>query len=320
MRLLVTGASGFIGQALISQLLNNSNYQVYAVVRKLFASFPPEINQLKIDDISSSTNWDKYLQGVDCVIHTAARVHVMSDTSNNPLDEFRKVNTTGTLKLAQQAAKYGVKRFIYLSSIKVNGEVTFHKGPFTADDVFIPTDPYALSKYEAEQGLLKLAENTNMEVVIIRPPLVYGPNVKANFKNMMKWLYKSTPLPFGGINNKRSLVAIDNLVDLIITCIEHPGAANEIFLVSDGEDLSTSELLNRVSAALGKKSRLLSVNQQLLELSLKLIGKKDLAQRLCSSLQVDIRKTKTLLNWTPPVNMDDGLKITAQKFIESQYL
>ena len=231
---------------------------------------------------------------------------------------FRKVNTSGTLNLARQAIESGVKRFIYLSSIKVNGEATLRGSQFTPDDIFVPTDPYALSKYEAEQGLLKLATESQMEVVIIRPPLVYGPGVKANFLSMMKWLHKGIPLPFGSIHNKRSLVALDNLVDLILICIEHPAAANQVFLVSDGEDLSTTELLSRVDIALGKKPRLLPVNQQLLEFGLKLVGKKDLAQRLCSSLQIDISKAKKLLNWTPPVSVEKGLHKTAEHFLKSQ--
>lgn len=318
MKLLVTGSTGFIGQALIARLITNNSYEVYAAVRKLVTIFPSEVNQLKFDGLTLSTDWKNYLEGVDCVIHTAARVHVMSDASNDPLYEFRKVNTEGTLSLARQAAKSGVRRFIYLSSIKVNGEGTLSGAPFTADDIVAPTDPYALSKYEAEQGLLSLAEETEMEVVIIRPPLVYGPGVKANFLSMMKWLYKSIPLPFGAIHNKRSLVALDNLVDLIITCIKHPSAANEIFLVSDDEDLSTSELLTRVSNAEGKQALLLPVNQKVLEFCLGLIGKKALAQRLCTSLQVDISKTKKLLNWKPQVRVDEALAKTAEQFLRTK--
>ena len=317
MKLLVTGATGFIGRALITRILTYSDYQVYAAVRRLVSDFSSVVNQWKFDGISSNTDWHNALQGIDCIIHTAARVHIMSDTVNDPLEEFRNVNTSGTLNLAQQAAESGVKRFIYLSSIKVNGEETLQESPFTPDDIYIPTDPYALSKYEAEQGLLKITQETQMEVVIIRPPLVYGPGVKANFLSMMKWLYKGLPLPFGAIKNKRSLVALDNLIDLIIICINHPAAADQVFLVSDGEDLSTSDLLNRVSNALDKKSRLLPINQQLLEFSLKLVGKKDLAQRLCGSLQVDISKAKNLLNWTPPVSVDEGLRKTALHYIES---
>jgi len=314
----VTGASGFVGHALIDKMLTNSDYKIFAAVRKLVPDFSSAVEQWKYDGISSTTDWNIALQGIDFIIHTAARVHIMSDTVHDPLEEFRAVNTIGTLNLARQAANSGVKRFVYLSSIKVNGESTQLGMPFTEDDKFIPSDPYALSKYEAELGLLKLAKKTQMEIVIIRPPLVYGPDVKANFLSMMKWLNKSIPLPFGAIYNKRSLVALDNLVDLILTCIDHPEAANQVFLVSDGEDLSITELLNRVASALGKKPKLLPVNQQLLELGLKLIGKKDLAQRLCGSLQVDISKAKQILNWTPPVSVDEGLRKTAEAFKSSR--
>ena len=317
-KFLVTGATGFIGQALIARLLTHSDYQIFAAVRKLVTIFPLKVNQLKFDGISSNTDWNNALKGIDCIIHTAARVHVMSDTAYDPLEEFRIVNTRGTLNLARQAAESGVKRFIYLSSIKVNGEENLPETRFTPDDIFIPTDPYALSKYEAEQGLLKLAEETQMEVVIIRPPLVYGPKVKANFLSMMKWLYKGVPLPFGSIHNKRSLVALDNLIDFIVTCVKHPAAANEIFLVSDGEDLSTSELLSRVANVLGKRTWLLPVNQKLLEMCLKIVGKKDLAQRLFGSLQVDISKNKKLLNWSPRVSVNEGLQKTVQYFTESE--
>lgn len=313
-QLLITGASGFIG----SRLCECATQEGYSIRRALRHS--GEWDGVVVGNLGGDTNWLTALDSIKIVVHMAARVHVMSDTSNYPLNEFRKVNTAGTLNLARQAADLGVKRFIYLSSIKVNGETTLQGARFTPDDIFVPTDPYALSKYEAEQGLLKLAEETNMEVVIIRPPLVYGQNVKANFLSMMKWLYKGIPLPFGAIHNNRSLVALDNLVDLILNCVDHSAAANQVFLVSDGEDLSTTELLKRVSNALGKKPRLLAINQQLLELVLTLIGKKALAQRLCGSLQVDISKAKTLLNWTPPVSVDEGLRKTARYFLESKSL
>jgi len=315
-KLLITGATGFIGHALIFKLLTHGNCQISVSVRKLVSYFPTIVKQYKFDEIYSSTNWDHSLQGIDCIIHTAARVHVMSDNTCNPLNEFRKINTAGTLNLAKQAADSGVKRFIYLSSIKVNGEKTNLGSPFTADDIFIPTDPYALSKYEAEQGLKRLSENSQMEVVIVRPPLVYGPGVKANFFNMMKWLYKGIPLPFGLIYNHRSLVSLDNLVDLIICCIKHPAAKNQIFLVSDNEDLSTSELLKRVSFYLGKKSHLIPISQKLLAFCLSVIGKKNLAERLCGSLQVDMSKTTRLLNWSPPNTVNNELKKTAQHFLE----
>lgn len=314
----MTGATGFIGRSLITRMLLHDNYDIYAVVRKISSDFPANVKQLEFNEISPNTNWGKALQGIDCVIHTAARVHVMLDTSNDPLSEFRFVNTLATLNLAQQAAESGVKRFVYLSSIKVNGEASLPEHPFKPDDSFVPTDPYALSKYEAEKGLREISNEADLEVVILRPPLVYGPGVKANFLDMMKWLNKGIPLPFGAIHNKRSIVALDNLVDLIITCITHPAAANQTFLVSDGEDLSTTELLNRVASALGKKSRLLPVNQKLLETCLRIIGKNNLAMRLSSSLQIDMSKTKKLLNWSPPSNINDGLDITAQYFLASK--
>lgn len=318
-QILLTGVSGFVGSAL-AKTAYRKDYIIRGLVRSKSKSIPKFVEQIAVGNIMSDTNWQLELDSIDVVIHLAARVHVMQDTAINPLVEFRRVNTEATLNLAKQAAKSGVKRFIYLSSVKVNGEVTQPEFPFTEVDEYVPVDPYALSKYEAEQGLLRLAEKTQMEVVIIRPPLVYGPGVKANFLSMMKWLYKSVPLPLGSVHNKRSLVALDNLVDLILTCVEHPSAANQVFLVSDGDDLSTTELLSRVARALGKKSWLLPVNYQMLELCLVTIGKKDLAQRLCSSLQVDISKAKKLLNWTPPISVDEGLRLTAENFLELQSL
>jgi nucleoside-diphosphate-sugar epimerase len=242
----------------------------------------------------------------------------MNDTEADPLAAFRQVNVEGTLNFARQAAEAGVRRFIFISSIKVNGEGTSAGQPYTADDVPAPTDPYGVSKQEAEQGLREVAQTTGMEVVIIRPVLVYGPGVKANFLNMMRWLDKGVPLPFGAIDNRRSLVSIDNLVDLIVTCIDHPAAANQTFLVNDGEDLSTTMLLSRMAHALGKPARLIPVPSWLLERGASMLGRKALSQRLCGSLQVSIEKTRTLLNWTPPVSVDDALAKTAQYFRMNQ--
>lgn len=310
-QLLITGATGFIGSSLCKRAINEG-WAVRPVTRHSGI-----LDGVVVGDISLNTDWSVALKNTDVVIHLAARVHVMNDVSNNPLEEYRRINTEATLNFAKQAAEYGVKRFVYLSTIKVNGESTQLDKPFTENDKFVPVDPYALSKYETELGLLELSRKTKMEIVIIRPPLVYGPGVKANFLSMMKWLYKGVPLPFGDIHNKRSFVAIDNLVDLILTCIKHPAAANQVFLVSDGEDLSMTELLNRVSSALDKKARLLPVNQKLLEFCLKLAGKQGIAQRLFGSLQIDISKTKKLLNWTPPISIDEGLRKTAQYFLDT---
>jgi len=232
----------------------------------------------------------------------------MKEEVTDPLAEYRRVNVDGTLNLARYAVEAGVKRFVFISSIKVNGEQIAPGRPFTCDDTPTPKDPYAISKLEAEQGLQQIALETGMEVVIIRPPLVYGPGVKGNFASMIKLVEKGLPLPFGAIDNRRSLVGLDNLVDLIITCIDHPNAANQVFLVSDGEDLSTSGLLRRVAKAMGKPSRLIPVPAGLLQLGATVLGKKAIGQRLLGSLQVDISSTRERLDWTPPVSVDEGLR------------
>ena len=235
----------------------------------------------------------------------------MADTAADPLAEFRRVNVQGTLNLARQSAVVGVGRFVFISSIKVNGEATQLERPFTADDAPAPIDAYGVSKMEAEQGLREIALQTGMEVVIIRPPLVYGPGVKANFAALMRWLRYGVPLPLGAIPNRRSLVSLDNLVDLILTCLTHPAAANQTFLVSDGEDVSTTELLRRTGQALGRPARLIPVPASWLKLAAAMVGKPDVAQRLCESLQVDIEKTRRLLGWSPLISLDQGLKQTA---------
>jgi len=318
LRILITGATGFLGRRICERIIQDNHYYLRAAVRKYSTQFNNKVEVTTVGNLGLDTDWTTALKDVQVVIHTAARVHIMDETSNDPLTEFRKINRDGTLRLAQQAVTEGVKRFIFISSIKVNGEITSSGKPFNAGDSAKPVDPYGISKHETELGLLEIASNSDIEITSIRPPIVYGSGVKANFYNMMKWLYKGVPLPFGAIYNNRSLVALDNLVDLIITCIDHPAAANQVFLVSDGEDLSTTELLRRVAFALGIKVRLLPINQQLLEFILKLVGKKKLAHRLCGSLQVDISKTKKLLNWTPPVSVNEGLRKTTEHFLESQ--
>lgn len=305
----VTGATGFIGRKLSTELVSRG-YNIRPLVRSSMSGFG-----VPIGDIASCTDWSLALENVDYVVHTAARVHVMADPSEDSLEEYRRVNVGGTLRLAQHAAERGVKRFVFVSSVKVNGEQTAPGYSYSAEDEVEPQDPYGISKWEAEQGLSRISSVSGMEVVIIRPPLVYGPGVKANFFRMMSWLYQGIPLPLGAIHNRRSLVALDNLADLIVTCIAHPAAANQVFLVSDGEDLSTTELLRRTASAMGKRARLLPVPQQLLEYSLKLAGKGDLAQRLCGSLRLDIGKTKELLGWTPPVSVDEALKRTAEDYL-----
>jgi nucleoside-diphosphate-sugar epimerase len=239
----------------------------------------------------------------------------MKEEALDPLVEFRSVNVEGTLRLARQAAEAGVRRFIFISSIGVNGGDTFAH-PFAAEDNVAPHTPYAISKHEAEVGLRALADNTKMEIVIIRPPLVYGPNAPGNFLSLMNWLMSGIPLPLGAvIENRRSFVFIDNLVDLIVTCLDHPAAANQTFLVSDGESLSTAALLRRMGEALGRPARLIQVPVPLLQMGAALLGKRDMAQRLCGSLEVDIGKTRELLGWTPPISVDEGLRRTAAHWL-----
>jgi UDP-glucose 4-epimerase len=233
----------------------------------------------------------------------------MQDTATDPLADFRRVNVQGTLNLARQAAATGVRRFVFISSIKVNGETTDLGYPFTADDVPAPLDdPYGVSKMEAEQGLRQIAAETGMEVVIIRPPLVYGPGVKANFAALMRAVQRGWPLPLGMVHNQRSLVGLDNLVDFIVTCITHPQAANQTFLVSDGKDLSTTELVRGMAKAAGMPARLLPVPLWVLQAGASLLGKGDAVQRLCGNLQVDISKARSLLGWVPPVSVEEGLR------------
>lgn len=308
----MTGATGFVGSRLCERLINDG-WQIRRALRRA-----GEQDGVVVGDLGPETDWSTALKDIDTVVHIAAHVRVMKETSADSLAEFRRVNVQGTLALAKQAAQVGVRRFFFISTIKVNGERTAPHQPFCADDVPAPQDAYGISKMEAEQGLRALATEIGMEVVVIRPTLVYGPGVKANFLNMMRWLYRGVPLPFGAIHNRRSLVALDNLVDLIVTCIDHPAAANQTFLVSDGEDLSTTELLRRMGFALGRPARLLPVPSWLLEAGANRLGKKSLSQRLCGSLQVDISKTRDLLNWTPPVSVDEALRKTAEDFLTRQ--
>ena len=311
---MVTGSTGFIGRALLQQLQGKGAVSVRAAVRNNVFNLPSEIDAVQVGDLSSNSRWKDALSGVDVIIHTAARVHVMNDSVSDPLTEFRKVNVEGTLNLARQAADAHVKRLIFISSIKVNGESTDPGKPFTTVDQSNPMDPYGISKWETEVGLHQLAKESGMEMVIIRPPLVYGPGVKANFLSMMRWVNSGVPLPLGTIHNKRSLVALDNLVDLIVTCIGHPTAANQTFLAGDGEDLSTTELLYRIGKALGKPVRLIPFPVSLLIFAASLLGKKAVIQRLCGSLQVDISKTRKLLEWEPPISVDEGLRRAVKNF------
>ena len=317
-RILLTGATGFIGKSMAKRLFSDG-YNIVSALRVHPTAQLLSGEVIVVGDIGSNTDWSRALSGVEFVVHCASRVHIMTDVSKNPLAEFRAVNVGGTISLAKQAAAAGVKRFIFLSSIKVNGESTISGHPFTADLPPNPADPYAVSKYEAEMGLSAVSLETGMEIVIIRSPLVYGPGVKANFLSMLNLLFRRIPLPLGAVkDNRRSFVYLDNLVDLIVTCIKHPAAANQIFLVSDDDDLSTTSLLQRLASNLGKPSKLIKVSPRLIQFGASFIGKASIAQRLCGSLQVDIKKTQDFLGWSPPVSLDDGLRQTAEHYLKTK--
>lgn len=275
--------------------------------------FRPNIDVVDTGEMGPWTDYAGALQGVSKLVHLAGRVHDMKDAAGDQLSEYRRVNVEGTLNLARQAADAGVQRFVFMSSIKVNGEETQRGKPFRAEDAPAPEDAYGISKREAEDGLMALARKTGMEVVIIRPPLIYGPGVKGNFLTMMRWVEKGLPLPLGAVrNNRRALVALDNLIDLTVTCLEHPAAANQVFLAGDGEDLSTAELLERLGRAMDRPARLLPAPVWALKSGAALLRKQDVARRLCGSLQVDISKARDVLGWTPQISVDEGLRRTVE--------
>ncbi|WP_412499125.1 UDP-glucose 4-epimerase family protein [Vibrio furnissii] len=313
MKILVTGASGFVG-ASVARLALSRGIDVLGQVRQqVILGFPTCVK-----DISSHTEWADALGNVDCIVHCAARVHQMNDCAANPVEAFKEVNTQGTLNLARQAAAAGVKRFVFVSSIKVNGESTLPNQPFLPMTQDIPVDPYGVSKYEAEEGLKAIEDETGLEVVIIRPPLVYGPGVKANFLSMMNWVNKGIPLPLGGIDNCRSLVFLDNLADLILVCCQHANARSRTFLVSDNYDVSTSTLLRQIATAMNKPSRLFSVPTSWLCYVAALIGKKAIAERVCGNLQLDITDTIQVLDWSPVYSFEEGIQRTTDDYLCSK--
>ncbi len=316
---LVTGATGFVGRHLVQRLLAHG-HGVIASCRSSTASQDlthPRLKTVCIGDLANIDDWSgAELKGVDVVIHIAARVHVQDENFGTELERYREINTRATKILAEKAAKKGVKRFIFLSSIKVNGEET-RGAPFKANDQVCPQCPYGVSKAEAEQLLRSVAETTGLEIVIIRPPLVYGPGVKANFQHLIRWVRKGYPLPFGAVNNRRSFVSVFNLVDLILTCMSHPSARNEVFLVSDGESISTGNLIRRMSESQARKIWLPRVSIWILKGAGLLTRKSAAIQRLCGDLEVDIEKTQKLLGWSPRFTMGETLRAIAVNSRES---
>ena len=301
----VTGASGFVGSALFRGLIDR-NALVRPVLRsaEIASRYPGAV---VVPELDGNTDWSVSLKDMDVVIHAAARAHIMRDESLDPLTEYRRVNVQGTLKLARQAAHAGVRRFVFLSSVKVSGESTACT-VFTANDTAAPGDPYALSKWEAEQGLREIASQTGMEVVVVRPPLVYGSGVKGNFARLLNLVRSGVPLPLAAVNNRRSFIGLDNLVDLLVRCVDHPRAAGQTLLVSDGQDLSTPELLRMIAKAMGRTARLFPVPVPFLRLAGRALGRFNEVDRLVGSLQVDSSATRELLGWIPPASVEEGVR------------
>lgn len=313
---LVTGASGFVGRAVVDRLVADG-VPVRAAVRRADVRFAPAVEVVEAGDLDVGDDWGAALRGADAVVHCAARVHQLADDSTDPLSAFRRVNRDGTAALARRAAAAGVRRFVYLSSIGVNGAETFAR-PFGADDVPAPHSPYAVSKHEAEIELARIAAESGLEVVVLRPPLVYGPDASGNFKTLLRAVDRGLPLPFGAVHNRRSFVAIGNLVDLIAAVLRHSSAPGRTFLVSDGEDLSTTDLLRRTAQALGRTARLLPIPEKVLRRALELVGRAALGQRLCGSLAIDIGPTCRILAWHPPVGVTEALVDTAQHYLAAR--
>ena len=321
MKILVTGANGFVGKVLCSALYKQGHV-VRAAVR-VENTVCDDFDQVVVCAIDGQTDWESALCGVDVVIHLAARVHVMHDTSDDPLEAFRRVNVAGTERLGRSAAASGVKRFVFVSSIKVNGESTVPiptltlplKGQeqFSEFDAPNPQDPYGISKWEAEQALHRVSAETGLEVVIVRPPLVYGAGVKGNFAQMLKVLARGIPLPLAAVTNLRSLIYLGNLVDALMLCATHPAAIGQTYLLSDGEDISTPDLLRQLGVAMAHPARLFYCPQALLKLAGSLTGRADQIERLLGCLQIDSSKIRRELGWTPPYTLELGLRITAGK-------
>lgn len=306
-KLLVTGANGYVGSALCRALCDHQISFVGSVREKTAQS------QIKIGNLTGATKWSDALSGCDVIIHLAARVHVMKDKVSDPIAAYRETNVAATMNLARQAVELGVRRFVFVSSVKVNGEVTKDQS-FTPHDIPMPIDPYGQSKLEAELALKELSHKTDLELVIIRPPLVYGPNVRANFLRLMRLVKSGMPLPFGAVHNRRSMVALDNLTDLLIVCSRHPEAAGQTFMVSDDNDVSVSELIRMIASAMGKRSLLIPLPSSILTGAASILGKSEVANRLIGSLQVDISHTKATLGWKPIISMPDALHKTVEHF------
>lgn len=317
MKVLVTGGTGFVGMSLIERLVSGVSFEVWATLRRKSQLLPPRVESVVVGEIDGQTQWVSALKDVQTVVHLAARAHIVAEHAQDPLSEFRRINVAGTVNLARQAAAAGVRRFIFLSSIKVNGEFTAPNKPFLPGDAPSPIDFYGISKYEAETELRRLAD-IGMEIVIIRPPLVYGPHVKGNFLRLLSLVYRGVPLPFANVNNRRSLVGIHNVTALIERCITHPAAGGRTFLVSDGTDVSMGDLVRCLAWAMGKRPRLFPVPLSLTRCVLRRLGKENLCQRIFGSLQVNAEMTRDILEWVPPMTTSAGLEEVGRWYLESR--
>ena len=314
--LLVTGANGFVGRALCATL-EQCGHEVIGAVRKIRSAEPKHIKYITVGEVNGQTDWSIALAGVDVVIHLAARVHEMHDTASDPLARFCHVNMAGTENLARRAAANGVKRLVYVSSIKVNGEETLSGQHYFECDKPAPQDPYGISKWEAEQALHHVAKETGLEVVIVRPPLIYGAGVKGNFLQMIRVIARGIPIPLALVYNQRDLVYVDNLVDALIACATHPKAAGQTYLVSDGESISTNELIHSLAKALNKRYLVFPFPISVMRFCAGLFGKSAAVDRLTQSLQIDSSKIRKELSWKPPYTMQQGLQATADWYLQS---
>ena len=312
-KILVTGANGFVGRALCVEAIVRG-MQVRGGVRHQ-CDLPAGIERLIVGEINENTNWQRALNGCDVLVHLAARVHVMRESAKNPLEEFRRVNVQGTEHLARSAVASGVKRFVYVSSIKVNGEETLGGKSYAERDMPMPQDAYGISKWEAEQALHRVAEETGLEVVIVRPPLVYGAGVKGNFAQLLSVLARGIPLPLASIKNHRDLIYVGNLVDALVACATHSNAAGQTYLVSDGEGVSTPDLIRNLASALGKSNLVFPFPMSVMRFCASLLGKSSAVDRLTQSLQVDSSKISKELGWQPPYTMQQGLRATADWYL-----
>lgn len=310
MKVAITGANGFVGRALLSRLIQE-NRQAITFVRDQGAQQFEEID-IPVVSLVDRKSWSSALRQCSVFVHCAGRAHIKKGSGRDALHKFREVNTDLTLELARSAAAAGVKRFVFVSSIGVNGLASGQE-LITPEGAVNPQTPYAMSKYEAEQGLQEISQETGLEVVVVRPPLVYGSGAPGNFGALVTMLQRGWPLPFGAVTkNRRSYVALPNLVDLLVTVCDHPAAANQVFLVSDGEDLSTADLLRRLAAAMGQPAHLLAVSPAFLRSGAIMFGRRDLAERLLADLRVDITKTRRLLGWAPLVSVEEGLNLSVK--------